>query len=565
MMTINNQHAVKRLGLHGLALAALAAAACGSSAQSMPGAGALLQLAKPATRPVYLPKTSDLISPPADADALPPSAPFLVRRIEITGNSLMATMRLQALVADAQGKTLTLPQLGQLAARITTDYQDKGFPFTRAIIPAQTIKDGVVMIQVIEARYGKVVLNNQSQVNDSVLQNTLAALQPGQDIQQTTLERSLLLLSDLPGVVVSTSIKSGEAAGTTDVQVNARATPAVSGYATADNHGSSSTGGERLNGAVVLHNPLNLGDTFVASAMTSGNLLNYGRLAYESVINSQGTRLGGAYSDLNYALGNSLAALEAHGSATSTSLWAKHALLRTQRVNVSGQVQYEQLQLRDRIDTTLSRTDRQLKSWTGTLLGDIRDALVNGSVNSWSLAVTDGQVGYDNAAALQADAATAKTQGYFTKTNLYLTHWQGIDRDNSLYLTYSGQWANTNLDASQKQSVGGPASVRAYDVGALSGDNVQMVSAEYRYEAGAFLQGQLQVVAFADVAQIEVNHRVWSASDNQVTLSGAGLGLNWTGPMQWSIKAQVATPATQNSALLAESTTRGWVELLKRF
>ncbi len=565
MMHFNHLSRANYLGLHSFIPVILAAIASGTSAQPLPDAGAMLQLAKPPVRPIYLPKSTELISPQTETTALPPSAPILIQRIEITGNSLMATVRLQALVADALGQNLTLPQLGKLADRITADYQEKGFPFTRAIVPAQTIKDGVVMIQVIEARYGKVILNNQSQIKDSVVMRTLAALQPGRDIQQNTLERSLLLLSDFPGILVSTSIKSGEAVGTSDVQVDARGNPAVGGSVTADNYGSRSTGRERLSGAISVNNPLNQGDIFAASAMTSGHLLNYGRLAYESMIDGQGSRLGGAYSDLTYALGHSLVALEAHGNATSKSLWSKHALLRTQSANVSGQFQFEHLQLRDRIDTNLSRTDRQLKHWTGTLLGDIRDALVNGSVNSWSVAVTHGKLDFDNAAALQADTATAKTRGNFTKANVYLTHWQGIDSDNTVYLTYSGQWASTNLDASQKQAIGGPASVRAYDVGALSGDNVQLVSAEYRYEVGPLLEGQLQLVAFADAATIKVNQRVWSPSENQATLSGVGLGLNWTGPMQWAVKAHVATLQHQKSALLAAPTTRGWVELQKRF
>jgi hemolysin activation/secretion protein len=127
-------------------------------------------------------------------------------------------------------------------------------------------------------------------------------------------------------------------------------------------------------------------------------------------------------------------------------------------------------------------TDRHLDDWTASVAGDLRDTLLSGGVNTWSLGWTSGRVGFDNAAALLADSATAKTHGEFEIWNVSFSRLQRLSASNSLYLTLSGQWSNANLDPAEKMVAGGPFTVRAYDMGALSGDTGVLASAEFRHD-----------------------------------------------------------------------------------
>jgi hemolysin activation/secretion protein len=68
------------------------------------------------------------------------------------------------------------------------------------MIPAQSIHDAIVEIEVIEARYAQIKLDNHSRVNDPLLQATLAPLRSRQAIAGAPLDHGLLLLSDIPGV-----------------------------------------------------------------------------------------------------------------------------------------------------------------------------------------------------------------------------------------------------------------------------------------------------------------------------------------------------------------------------
>lgn len=466
-------------------------------------------------------------------------------------------------MADAEGKSLTLLQLGDLAARITGYYQSRGYPLARAIIPSQTIESGIVRIQVIEATYGEVSLDNSSRVKDALLEAALAPLQSGKMIGQIELDSVLLKIADIPGVVVGVLLKPGDTVGTSNLLVSITPGAVVTGNMTLNNDGDRYTGRARIRGTLNVINPLHRGDVLSIIGLSSGSGLNYGSIAYEFLLNGKGALIGGSYTALRYDLGEELASLKAHGSAQVKSLWARQAIVRSRDVNLYGKILYEGKQLRDRIDTAGIRTDRHLDNWTLNLAGD---AALLGGVNSWNLNWTSGRVGFDDTEAQLADAATAGTNGRFSKWSANLARLQSLSPKNALYLAFSSQWASTNLDSAEKTSAGGPAGVRAYDVGALSGDAGYLVTVELQHDLGLGWNGRWQAVAFFDNAHIRVNDAVWVAGPNSATLSGAGVGLNWMGPNQWRAKTYIATHIGAPPILAKNSaSTSAWFEISRGF
>ncbi|MDP1634334.1 MAG: ShlB/FhaC/HecB family hemolysin secretion/activation protein [Gallionellaceae bacterium] len=526
-----------------------------------------MQQIRPVEPPAPLPDGTGLKIDPGAAAQLPASAPFTVSSIRIAGNRLFDTATLHALVRDAEGKELTLSQLGELAARITAYYRDHGYPLARAFIPAQTIRDGLFTIEVIEARYGRIGLDNRSTVRDKLLEATLSGLQSDQPIEQSALDRSLLLLSDIPGIVNSATLRPGEATGTSDLLVESAAGAAVSGNLMLDGYGNRYTGRARAGGTVNFINPLHMGDILGASVMFSGKGMNYGRLSYESLLNGYGTRAGASWSSMRYVLGDTLEPLNAHGSAQVTGLWARHPLVRSRNANISAQMQYEHKQLRDHIDMFGFRTDRHLENWTASLSGDMRDTLLSDSINTWNLGWTSGSVGFDDPAAQLADALTAGTQGGFSKWNAAFTSLQGLSPANELYLAVMGQWANSNLDSAEKMVVGGPATVRAYDTGAASGDEGYFAGIEFRHMHQGAWNGRWQGVLFIDTGHLKINRNTWVSGTNSATLSGAGIGLNWNGPERWSGRIHVAKPIGPTPELLGSNrpSVQAWGEISKSF
>src|ERR1700685_2964551 len=98
--------------LMGSSLAAHAAAPA-------PDAGSLLNQIQPVLPPAPSPNGTGLNIERGSGAATPEGTPFVVKTLLISGNDKIPTATLHALVADAEGKTLTLADLERLTDRIT--------------------------------------------------------------------------------------------------------------------------------------------------------------------------------------------------------------------------------------------------------------------------------------------------------------------------------------------------------------------------------------------------------------------------------------------------------------
>ncbi len=496
------------------------------------------------------------------------SVVFFVRKIQISGNKIIPGNVLHSLVASKEGTSLSLAQLHLLTAKITDYYRSHHYPLARAVIPEQVINDGVVNILVIEAHFGQVRTTNQSRVHDSLIEATLAPLMNHAVVEQTTLNRSLLLLQDIPGVTsIQAIMKPGKEVGSSDLQVNMAGAPWVTGNVSVDDYGNAYTGRFRTDGSVSLVNPWHHGDELTLNGMTTGSDMNYASASYETTLNGSGTKSGVLVSSMHYILGNTLASLDANGTAVTTSLWAKHPFLRTQVTNIYGQIQYDYMNLQDNIDINKTYNHRHVQEWTGTLSGDVRDNWWSGgAVSLWSVSLASGHVGFDDAVAQRADASTAKTQNGFTKLDFSASRQQILDQNNLLNVSLSGQWANANLDVSQQLVAGGPYSVRAYDMGVLTGDSGYLWTVEWRHQLGRLISGDWQALAFFDSERLTINRNVWAAGANNATLSGTGVGLNWSGPLHWDAKLYAAVPIGSTPVQLHDpSAVRVWMLINKAF
>jgi len=244
----------------------------------------------------------------------------------------------------------------------------------------------------------------------------------------------------------------------------------------------------------------------------------------------------------------------------------KQPLIRSQNLDLNAQLQYDRLTLHDDLDASSIKTDRHLDNGTASLTGDVRDGFLAGSVSTGNASLTYGQVDFDNGAAALVDGKTARIQGGFTKWNVNLARLQKFTAADGLYLSFAGQWTGDNLDSSQKMIAGGPYTVRAYDLGAVSGDVGELGTAEYQHDLGTAWQGQWQASAFIDAEHVKVNEQPWVAGPNGATLTGAGVGLAWAGPQQWTAKTSLAARIGAVPVLINDpSSVRLWVELNKAF
>ena len=190
-----------------LPLALLAAYQC-AAAQQIPGAGTQLRQLTPPVAPQRAEPRIRIEESTSPAVAGASSATVLVSRLEFTGTGATAPAELLAITGFVPDSQLSLADLQAMAARITAHYRAQGYFVARAYVPAQDISDHVVTIAVSQGNYGEITLRNHSRLADRVARRALDGLDSGDAITIEPLENRLLLLSDIPGVVVSSSRKS---------------------------------------------------------------------------------------------------------------------------------------------------------------------------------------------------------------------------------------------------------------------------------------------------------------------------------------------------------------------
>lgn len=493
------------------------------------------------------------------------SQAFMVKRIQITGNTLLPEETLRWLVSGYEGKALTLGNLGDLANIISEAYLRAGYPLVRVYVPAQTLAGGVVKLAVVEARYGKVVLQNHSAVKNGPLQSTLAPLQPGHPVSNYTLERSLLLLSDIAGAQASSAIKPGDKPGTSDLVVDVTSAPRYTGTLGVDDYGNEYTGRLRATGSFDVNGLLHEGDLLDFSAASSGGGMNYLQGGYRYLLNGQGTTLRAGVSSLHYHLGDKLSSLDAYGSALVGSLTLTQPIVRNTAANLYGQIEFDHKLLKDDIGLVGIDTDRQANVWVATLAGDERDAH---GITNYNLGMSHGDIDYTNGLANLIDYITARTQGSYNKYTFSLSRLQKLGEHDALYASFTQQWASKNLDTSEQLFLGGPGTVRGYDVGALDGSQGNLFSLEYRHDFTVpGVAGQWQAKVFGDTGRVAVYKNTFGRDINSGRLSSAGLGLNWAGLHNWTFSASVAKPIGNRPDILpnADTKTRLWVQVMKGF
>jgi len=532
-------------------------------ADQPPTGGELLKQVPP---PAPLPQATEpeitVTRPESESASVGPT--FQVDHIDITGATDVPIGELRAIVAPSEGKMLSLADLQRLADAITARYQKAGYPFSQAYVPAQTVQDGHVRIAVLEAHYDNIVLKNSSRVRDFVPQGTLSDLKIGMHVEQGSLDRVLLLLSDLPATQVKGTLRPGQAPGASELQVDMTPAAAFNGNVAADDYGNAATGRERFNANVNLFEPLGVGDVLSMSALTAGRGMNYGRLGYQLPVGDASTQVEAHVSTLGYELVHgSEVRLDARGTASVFGFGLDQVLLRSTAANVSARITYEDTQLDDRIEISNIRTDRHTQDWHGVVTGSVTDRT---GVSGLSAGLTIGRVVYDDATAFNVDEAGARTEGRFTKYVLSVSRLQQIIDKTSLFASVSYQGANKNLDSSEQFFVGGPASVEAYDNGVLSGSQGNAEALELRRDLHTGTRGRWQGTVFLDHAQVQIEKDRYSQGANVANLSAAGVALDWSGPRGWSVTSSLAAPVGGTPDVLGHRpTVRYWLQLRKNF
>ena len=449
-----------------------------------------------------------------------------VTKFNFTGNTVLSNDQLDNLTSDFTGKELSYQQLTVILGVVSDFYRQLGL-WARAILPEQDIRNGIVTIQIIEGRLGKVIIKSEAQEPNLKLEIVRKFIENKISRQSilniNQLEKNIQNLNNIPGIQSVATLEAGQAVGETDVVIQLENRKRLSGTFQGDSFGSRSSGKSRATALVNVDSLLKEGEQFtIQRVQTIGS--EYDAVAGSFRIGYDGTRGTLKAAKLRYDLGDPFASTNPTGNSQELSLSIDKPLNAIGKTNLSSNFTLSKSDYENN-NNTGSHVEKKISRAIAKLNFNRADQFYKGGVNYGSLSLTIGDL--DDTS---TNSTTNNAIGQFSKLNANVSRFQRLTDQNALQVNLSGQYSFKNLDSAEKFSLGGPYGIRAYPNSEGQGDHGLMANFELKHGFSKTLEGMI----FYDwgwVQQHQNTYSTWNQNNptlkNIYQLQGAGVGINW--------------------------------------
>jgi len=463
-----------------------------------------------------------------------------VTRFRFTGNEVIPTSDLELLVKGEVGKEHDLESLRKVAETVTAKYAEKGYAVARAFVPSQDIKDGVVEIACVEGKVGKINVVGATHYDAAFIQERIEAAAPQGVLDNKGLEKSLLLLNELPHLKVSAKLKQGTAPGTVDVECSAEEHFPLSLTLDYNNFGNDGTGKSRFGAQIDWSNAALCGDLFTVRGVVGDQFDNYDyfRGSYVAPIGCDGTKAGVYGFWGTFDVDQTFRELDVNGESAGGGAYATHPIFKERMMTLAAELGFE---IRDTELEMLGETSSNDEIRTLHLGANFDNACLEGR-NFASVYWYQGLGTFlgglseddDRASRRGADNSFARFNFNFTRVQ-YATCWLAAT------FRFQAQLATDSLVASEQMQIGGADNVRGYQQGEQSGDEGYFLSLEPRITICREQWYVPQLVGFIDHAGAH-RKKTLVGQDDWEHLTGAGVGLRVAAPHDVDIRFDVAWP-----------------------
>ncbi len=452
---------------------------------------------------------------------------FQVHSFRFVGHTAFPAQRLKRVVERFVDLELNLYDLGVAADAVTEFYHDNGYSLARALIPAQRVDDGVVTVAIIEGRVGKVLFSGNKSYSEEFLRRWTGRLPVGSLVTTERLERSLLLLNDLPGLKARSTLSPGVDFGTSDLLVRVEE-KTLAASMTIDNAGRRETGEWRLDVGGEIDNPFGHGEQITLRGLvTDRRLMKFGKVGFSLPLGSDGLRAAAGFSSVRYDVAGAFAALGIEGLAQTTEGSLAYPLTRTRGRNETLSLALKETLLVQRVMSVETSRVRVPMLTAGYALSRIgQDA----SVSNLSVQLASNFRVNSNGQSQTAQRLRAEVDGNYLLP---------LDRQWDVYLRGAFVYSPDRLPDSEKYSIGGPGSVRAYRSSELRGDSGAQATLEFRRSLKwGRMPGSLAL--FGDTGR--AIYKMPGFADGWESIAAWGVGLTLYPARQTTVKLEAAVP-----------------------
>ncbi|MEM6490521.1 MAG: ShlB/FhaC/HecB family hemolysin secretion/activation protein [Pseudomonadota bacterium] len=484
-----------------------------------------------------------------------------LERIAVNGATVFTNQQLTDLFELPLPGDVLVSDIFDFEAAISEKYRAQGYSLSFALVPPQDLSNGVLSIEIIEGFIDAIEIRGDSRNLNRTIRGILRRDVLERPLQAETVERAMLLASDLPGVSVQGILRPAASGvrGGADFIVDVSLDHA-SVNASYDNRGTEFQGYEQyrttlranapgglpleLNASIDARRPESEGFNYTAGA---AYWFPNGRTLASIQFGEGSARIGGRIRELPpEGLG-----LDFNTRTAFQNITLEHFLERTRRLSVS-------------VGARLSRFKSVAKESGAQIFRDrLTEIGVRALVETRDLPLIGGDLSIDFNIdhGLPAFGASREgVEGFVSRIDGEIDHtifsvellgsWSILSAGVFIDLRAEGQRSTTHLLSSKEFSLGGARYGRGYQSGEIGGEHGVAASIEI---SRPIRFGPTWAPTVIPYAFYEIG-RVWdtdvTASGGDQSIASAGMGVRLSGEVfrggpSYSLFGETARPLTR--------------------
>lgn len=488
----------------------------------------LLPKERPAT-PESTPTLPPLPEPPAKKPERLPQLQVFVREVKITGSTIFSPQELVRLTAPYTNREVTAEDLEELRLALTRLYVDNGYVTSGAILPDQTVTDGVITFHIVEGALSRIEVDGNRWLRTDYIEQRLA-LGTGPPLNRDALAERMQLLREYGNINrLNASLRPGVRLGESILNVRVEEQRPYSLLFGFNNYQSPTVGAERGLASLAWQSLTGHGDPLNVTYGQSEGVVPQLDTSYAFPLTARDTTITVRYRKNDFDVVEApFDDLDVKSESEIYSIALRHPLMRTLHREIALSLTGEQLRNKTfllGIPFSFSEGARRGKS----VVSALRFALEWTERMQDQVLATRSQfsVGVDVLGATNNGSGIADSQFFSWLGQFQWVRRWGV-RDIQTIARLDVQLTDDPLLSLEQIAIGGRYSVRGYRENQLVRDNGLIGSLEARVpllREATFWATTLELAPFVDVG------RAWNVKGlgaHPETIASIGIGLRWT-------------------------------------
>ncbi len=465
-----------------------------------------------------------------------PTVSFTVTEFTITGENPISVEETNSVLSPFMGEHEGLEGLLAAAAELESVILNAGHSFHRVILPPQTLKDGIVHLEIVQITLGQVNVEGNKYFTTENIINSLPGLVPGTVPDTRELSRQLIVANNHTSKSVTLRMKQSEQPDSVDAVLDVQDQRPWQIFSVLNNIGTSKTGRLRLSAGGQHSNLIGFDDSLTASYTTSpGNTSDVKQWGfnYRFPVYKYSGEFNFFYSRSDVNSGTVQDVFDVSGAGKFLGGSYTYTLLNRKNYRHRASIGVDDKLFENNVAFLGAPigVDVRSRPLTVSYFGEYQ--MEKSQINFNLSYVRNLNGGNRNNSAVYTASRTGAEQDWDV-VRYSATYNRAISQTWLMKLFWQGQWSNEPLISGEQFGIGGINSVRGFEERAVVGDRGDQATLEFSRPVSIFEQ-TIRIRLFSDVGHTKIIKPTAGQIDSQ-TLANIGAGLSW----QWKNNLSVS-------------------------